>query len=97
MVLSARNIVSNNIVNTVSAMDTENDVIIRGWLDLFSQAVSAMSANHIALTKYMSKRKKYDLFWRDLMRPVKRKNVESYNSKRLSNAMCYYGMWPILQ
>ena len=62
MVLSARNIVSNNIMNTVSAMDTENDVIIRGWLDLFSQAVSAMSANHIELTKYMSKRKNMTYF-----------------------------------
>ena len=34
-----------------------------------------IASNNVELTKYMSKRKKYDLFWRDLMRPVKRKNI----------------------
>ena len=54
-VLCNRNIVSTTIVNTVSAIDTENDVIILGRPDFFANAVSAMSANHIELTTCKTK------------------------------------------
>ena len=57
MVLWTRNIVSTTIVNTVSAIDTENEVIIRGRPDFFAKAVSAMSANHIELTTCKKKYK----------------------------------------
>ena len=56
IVLCTRKIVSTTIVKTVSAIDTENEVIIRGRPDFFANAVSAMSANHIELTTCKDKK-----------------------------------------
>ena len=46
-----KNIISTTIVKTVSAMDTENEVIILGLpFAVFRNALSAISANQIELT-----------------------------------------------